>query len=242
MSRISQMLTEAGGQLARPTKFNVLIDAPERLGNALIPQNLDTLCKNITIPTITMEPIEIVIKGQKIPVPGRVNQEKTVEMTFILDEYHVLWEMFNNWIIGLDNRNMTPKNDQSSGLLNSLANRGNIALKTRDYLESASDSPMVYIFQGVFPTSVTGPAFNSEGANEIQEFTVSFAYHRYWTNNMTSTGEHDDLDEFLDAVGATAQGSGTFSSLYRNTLGSIGGIYQGGKNILGAVGDISSIF
>jgi len=163
-----------------------------------IQKSFDILCKTIAVPEVTMEPIEMVFKGHTLKLPGRVNQTQEITVTFYLDEYHKLRRIFYDWINSIDNRFYGNKSDPSAALYEENAPFGQIILKARDFSESMSE-PMNYIFEDIYPTSVSGVEFNTAGNNEVLEFTVIFAFTKfshYDEMPENIVGIDDELDSF----------------------------------------------
>ena len=216
-TKISDTLSLAGGNLARPTRFSALIAPPTDIINQANSKVFDVLCKSIQIPETTMEPIEILIKGHQLKIPGRVNQEQTIELTMYLDEHHYLRQLFSDWIAGMDNRFYAITNQNSAVLAKDKNYFGNLIIKTRDFDETTNE-PMNYLFEGCYPTTVSGPEFSSTGVGEVSEFTVTLAYYRFLSGN--TTGSTDGLDSYLSAFGLSPKELSSFGSI-GNTISSI---------------------
>ena len=197
-TKISQTLSLVGGNLARPTRFSALIAPPSEVIGAANSKVFDVLCKNIKVPDISMEPIDIVYKGHTVKIPARVNQEQTIELTMYLDENHNLRQMFSDWISGIDNRFYAVSNVESVNMQRTRNIYGNLIIKTRDFNES-SDEPMNYLIEGIYPIAVSGPEYGSASVGEISEFTVTLAYYRFLSDD--TLGSYDDIDAILDKMG-----------------------------------------
>ncbi len=216
MIKISETLLLAGGNLARPTRFTAMIAPPTEISVSSDSKMFDVLCKSIKVPDISMETMDMKFKGHTIKIPGRVQQEQTIELTMYLDENHRLRQVFNDWINGMDNRNPAINSIGSSNLQNALYPFGNLIIKARTFDETNAE-PMNYFIEGVYPISVSGPEFGSAAVAEVSEFTVTLAYYRFLSGD--STGVFDDVDAFLDTFGISPKAYGLFSNLGQfNTL------------------------
>ena len=164
---IQDTLTQYGGNFARPTKFNVKINPPKSTAGPII----DVLCKSVSLPEITQEPIELTFKGHKITVPGRTNQSQTITMTFYLDERYNLRKIFEEWI-GLTDEHYYAGNGQRD-----VSDKfGNMILETVDYSEQSVTG--AYVFDNIYPTSVGEVEFSAVDRDSIQEITITFSYYK----------------------------------------------------------------
>lgn len=228
-TKISQTLSLVGGNLARPTRFSALIAPPSEVIGAANSKVFDVLCKNIKIPDITMEPIDIVHKGHSIKIPSRVNQEQTIELTMYLDEHHNLRQMFSNWISGIDNRFYAISNAESANMQATQNIFGNLLIKARDFNESSFE-PMNYLIEGVYPISVSGPDYSSTSIGEISEFTVTLAYYRFLSGDTAAI--YDDIDNILDTMGKSPV---DISSGFGD-LGQLNSIVSGSSRAISSIG------
>ena len=190
--RIQDTLNSYGGNFARPTKFEIIISPPLALQDQF-GQAVDTLCKTVTVPEITMTPIEMSFKGHKVNIPGRVNQEQTINITFNIDEMYKIQKLFHDWIGMIDDRYYAP------GVYNKDA-FGSVIIIARDYYEQ--NEARAWMFQDVIPLSVAGPEFSGADKDTVSEFGISLSYYRFLTGN-----ENDDQDTFLSQFGQSAQGN-----------------------------------
>jgi len=230
LNKISDTLALAGGNLARPTRFSALIAPPVSL-NVAGTKVFDVLCKDVQVPDVTMEPIDLMFKGHTLKIPSRVNQAQTIDITIYLDEHHQLRQMFNNWINGMDDRFYAQTAGTSVAMSQSKDFYGNLILKARDFDETNSE-PMNYLFEGIFPISVGGPVFGAASINEVQEVTITFAYFRMLSGD--TSGGYDDYDGALSSFGRSAEGIPT------NSFGAIGTLLDTVGRTSNSVGDVFS--
>ena len=245
MSKIQTALTAAGGEFARPTKYNVLINTPGNVSGDY-GQNVDILCKNVTIPEITLEPIDLTFKGHTVKYPGRVNQSQTVSCTFYLDENYKIREMFTNWISIMDPRYYGARNENSQDIKEKAY--GNMVVFASDYSER--NKVMTFTFEDLYPISVSELEYNTSDKDNIMEITVTFAFYRY-LHDGTFKDRMDNMDNFLDIFGTSAVagavnnilgngGGGTSDFNFGDIIGGLG-IASGVKSFISkGIGSISS--
>jgi len=184
----NSVLYKAAGNVARQTKFKTFLTLPTFLFNSMSADNYDILCKNITIPSLKNETIEIKYKGHNIQIPGRSDYEKTISLTFILDEKHSLKEDLDNWISGLDATFINP-NSISEAFQNATDESnerfGSLTVTADNWKDQGQFS---YVFSDLFPISVSGPEFSGDSISTIIELTVEFSYSFYETKTENPEG------------------------------------------------------
>ena len=163
---VNSTLQEYGGELSRPTKFNMYLTAPKSIDST----QYDVLCKTIQIPNIKHDDIELKYKGHNLKITGRTNYDQTFSVTFYLDEYHKIRDSIDNWIRMLDPKEISGKSSSASP-----DNRyGSIKVSARNFNEDFVTYE--YQFNDVYPISVSGPEYNTEGVSSVQEITIEFGY------------------------------------------------------------------
>ena len=223
-TKISETLSLAGGNLARPTRFSILIAPPPAIVNNTDSKVFDVLCKSVEVPETTMEPIDMIIKGHTVKIPGRVNQIQTINLTMYLDEHHLLRQMFADWIAGMDNRFYGTTSVASVEIAKNKTNLGNLIIKVRDFNETTNE-PMNYLFEGIYPISVGGPVFDGADLANISELTVTLGFYRFLSGD--TSGAVDNMDEYLSVFGLEARDLAS--------LGQIGTSISAGINALDSV-------
>ena len=189
---VNSTMQEYGGELSRPTKFNMYLTAPVSL-NAT---QYDILCKNVQIPNIKHDIIELKYKGHDIKITGRTNYDQTFSVTFYLDEYHKIRDAMDTWVRLIDNKEMSGKNENIAP-----SDRyGSIKISAKNFDEVYV--PYQYEFLNVFPISVSGPEYNTEGVSSVNEVTVEFAYSVFLsapgTGTNYSTLFQDAVNDIMD--------------------------------------------
>ena len=183
--KIQDYINQAGGNLARPTKFTAMLSPPSFTGDSKI---FDILCKTAGVPETTNTTIDLKIKGHDIKIPGRTQQQQEITVSFYLSEDHQLRKVFYDWVSLIDNRNPALLSGKT---FKGTEKYGSLVLIARDFSES--NTPVEkYTFERLFPTGVSGFEFNSEGVNDVMEFTVTFSYYRF--NHTKDTIDNSDTD------------------------------------------------
>ena len=165
--KIQQLLTSAGGNFARPTKFNVMVNPPGDTSGPI----MDILCKSVTLPEISHEPIELTYKGHKIKVPGRTNQAQTITLVFYVDEFYNNRNIFESWMNNLDEHYYV-----QNGFVQTPPKLGTISLSSVDYFEKGNVE--THHFENVYPVSIGDLEYSSSDKDTILELSVTFAYYR----------------------------------------------------------------
>ncbi len=240
MSKISGILDIAGGNLARPTMFSANLMPPSAVAGMFPQSATDVLCKTIKIPDTTVEPIELKFKGHPLLIPGRTNQVQTIEITFYLDERHQLRDMLAAWISGMDDRYYAVANGASQELSETRDWYGSIVIDALNFEENTVVQS--YIVEGVYPTSVEGPDYDSSGVGNITEFTVSFALYRVMNNTLNT---YDAYDSPLDVLGNAAAAVG-MNDIYsgidslKNTINTASNAWGAVNSSINTLSDISN--
>jgi len=223
---VNASLEEHGGDLSRQTKFSVDITLPTPVSKNVSKEKMDVLCKNISIPAIKNEPIEVKYKGHIIPVSGRTTYEQRVTLTFLLDDKHILKEAFTQWLEGMDSYTMGAISDVNGGVKGLSSKNGEITIKAKDFIEYYT--PATYTFKNVFPVSVSGLEYDGSSTSVYNEINVEFAF------THIESVMADDTD---------------FSSIFQDTksniMGSIGRSILGNEerlDIVPALGDFFTKF
>jgi hypothetical protein len=167
--KISKALSTAGGNFARPTKYNMLLTVPSSLAG-ISGITYDVLCKTIQKPSEVQEPYEIKLKGHTLKVPGRTNQSQELTVTFYVDEFYTIHTMLHKWVQKTDDLNLMGFSSDDKF--------GSIELIARDFNETGA-APARFIFEDVFPLNIGEIDYNTSDKDTISEISVTFAYSRY---------------------------------------------------------------
>jgi len=173
MSTISNFIANFDGQGARPNMFEVHIDVP-KFG---VTTKAGFLCKAASLPSSTIEEIPVPYRGRQVKLPG----DRTFEpytLTFLNDKDFALRTAFEKWMSSCaahqENRSRAFGSDTST--------RGGeqvFADLIIKQLGAHGRAIREYKFVDAFPKNVQAIELNYETNNQVEEFTVEFAY-QYW--------------------------------------------------------------
>jgi len=170
--KIQNALNNYGGNFARPTKFTVMISPPMMLASGG-ERAVDILCKSISIPETSLEPIEISYKGHKLKLPGRTNQSQIVTCTFYMDERYDIRRMFQDWLDIMD-----PSYYAKGPVPSTNSEKyGDMVVEARDFNESGRVVEQ-FSFENLFPITVGEMEYSADSKDTVMEITVTFAYYR----------------------------------------------------------------
>ena len=157
---------------ARPSLFNVFMSVPAGIGiDNVSKDKFRFVCKTAELPESAVGTIEVPYFGRKIKVAGdRSFADWSVSV--LNDEDFSVRSMFETW---------------SNALNRLVANVRDAAVSTENYkvdldiYQYGKDGSTIraYTLIGAFPTTIGPIGLNWESANQIEEFTVNFAYD-YW--------------------------------------------------------------
>jgi hypothetical protein len=157
---------------ARPSLFNVFLSVPAGIGIDLVSvDKFRFVCRAAELPESTLSSIDVPYFGRKIKVAG----ERTFadwSVTVMNDEDFAVRAMFEAWSNAI-NRMVANVRDPAVAQEQYKAD-----LEIIQYSVDGSDIRS-YLLVGAFPTAVSGIGVDWNTANNIEEFTVAFAYD-YW--------------------------------------------------------------
>lgn len=234
---IQNKMAQILGDLARPSKYKCEIILPKEIklniaiGEGTNAQNvsaqsameyLDYFCMVAKMPGLTVETIDFKWKGRNLPVKSVQNYEQKWQATFYNDENHSVRQMFLNWML----YDQVHQYENKKGNKFSHINPAAIGVYQLDY--ELSKNLVVYILANVYPTNVGDVELSYDGINQVETFTVEFAYTHFEIQN-------------LKGGGLTAS---DISSLIKNTAQNIlNGIFDAaGEFVSNKINDFTSDF
>ncbi len=171
---IKDLLFDAGGNLSRPANFSIEITFPSNLNNQKNPIQYDILCKNISIPEITTKNVELTYKGSTIPILTRVDYNRTLSVTLLVDENHKILRDIITWQKGLDKNTLKPNLDietMFSDSKNELL--GSLNLVAKDWKDNEIAR---YSFSEIYPSKLGSIEYNSSSVSGFLELQVDFSF------------------------------------------------------------------
>ena len=181
MASANIILHSAGGNIARPTKFDIIITFPTDLDTSVSGQVWNTLVKTITIPTTKMETLEYKYKGHTIPIPGRSQPDYVLPVSFLLDENYQLNTALLQWLEAMDKyfNSSTQAIEDLRDNLYKPTGEIKVIGKTWD-----NASIIEYSFENVYPISVSGTEYSTESVGSLLDFSVEFSFTQFYTTNL----------------------------------------------------------
>jgi hypothetical protein len=164
---------------ARPSLFNVEMPAPQGIGIDNV--SLDKfrfVCRAAALPESRVSEIPVPYFGRRIKVAGQRDfQDWSVSV--MNDEDFSVRAMFEAWSNALNRHvsnvrdpNISSENYKIDLTVNQYSKDGNIIRS--------------YTLVGAFPTTIGPITLNWESANQIEEFSVTFAYD-YWVPTVETS-------------------------------------------------------
>jgi len=166
---------------ARPSLFNIALSVPAGLGiSTTTVSKLSFVCRSSELPPSQVGTIEVPYFGRRIKLAG----ERTFtdwNVTVMNDEDFSVRSMFELWSDGI---NRLQSNVRDPSLYNEAYKT---ALSINQY---AKDGELIrqYTMYGAFPTNISAIALDWDNQNQIETFTVNFAYD-YWLPTVESSSK-----------------------------------------------------
>ena len=164
---------------ARPSLFTVFMSVPTGIGiDNVSVDKFRFVCKTAELPESTVGSIEVPYFGRKIKVAG----DRTFSdwgVSVLNDEDFAVRALFEAW---------------SNALNRMVANVRDPVLATENYkvdldiLQYGKDGTTIRAYQlvGAWPTTIGPIGLNWESQNQVEEFSVNFAYD-YWVPLIESS-------------------------------------------------------
>lgn len=164
---------------ARPALFYVSGSFPDTDGKAA--DKLQFTCKMATLPTTTINKIDVPFLGRKVKFPGDRSYDEDLSITVINDEDFLVRRAFERWVNYIQDAKKTTR-DISKDIFQ------NLSITQKD---KAGKDIITYTFHNCIPTSVASIELNWETVDTIEEFQVTLAYDIFTIHNGSSGGGED---------------------------------------------------
>lgn len=164
---------------ARPSLFNVFLSVPVGIGiDNVSVDKFRFVCRAAELPESTVSSIDIPYFGRKVKVAG----ERTFtdwSVTVMNDEDFSVRSLFETWSNAINRMvaNVRDPNVSAEGYKADLM----VKQYSLDGIELRS-----YVLVGAFPTQISNIGLDWNSANNIEEFTVNFAYD-YWVPDVEAS-------------------------------------------------------
>lgn len=159
---------------ARASLFNVVMQIPRSIdfaGKAQLANKISVLCESASLPASTMGKVVVPYFGRDVNFAGnRTFSDWTV--TIINDEDFALRDAFEKWSKAMNDHSL---NIRSLGATSNAETYKTDAI-VRQYAKDKTTAIRKYKFEGLFPLEVSSIELNWGTKDEIERFTVTFAY------------------------------------------------------------------
>jgi hypothetical protein len=166
---------------ARPALFQVAVSPPPAIGLDLTStRKFEFTARTATLPEMTVGSVEIPYFGRKIKIAG----DRTFNdwgVTVMNDEDFGVRAMFEKWSNAI-NRMVTNTRQADIIIENYKA--------AVDVIQYSKDGSIIRSYQivGAFPTAVEAISLDWDTTNQVETFTVGFAYD-YWVPQVEVSGK-----------------------------------------------------
>lgn len=169
---------------ARPTNFTVTLTFPDLVNVPGVSQKAQLLVRSTKLPESIIQDIPVPYFGRTIKLNGnRVFEDWDV--TILNDEDFLLKNAFEAWH---NSMNTIISNRLDSRVANISPAQGSSYKTTALVTQFAKEGPggidgegaiKTYKFEGIFPTMVSDIPLDYDAVNQIEQFSVRFAYDWY---------------------------------------------------------------
>lgn len=192
MSLYHEIIKEYLGDGVRSTQYDLRVELPNIFQDDTdYSKRISVLCKSLTLPNISANPIDIRLRGQPIQVNGQSKYSNQWNCTFYCADDMKIRTVFEKWI---ENYNDRSNNGYTSFLGNTSSHKE--VPNSQMYMNSIKiyvfpftvnigtdtdieDALCEYELFNVFPIDISTLDFSSEGVGNILEFSVTFSYTYY---------------------------------------------------------------
>lgn len=163
-------------QPARSHLFLCRVSPPASLIDLFPADEVDYLCKAVTLPAATVETTELSYFTRAVKIPGR-RTYTPITLTFYNTERYTPRNGFEQWSNGLNQYETNIRTAAHEG-----GTYGKITLDHFSTVNREAENTLVlqllsrYEIEGAFPITVNGLQFSHDADTEIQTFDVEFQY------------------------------------------------------------------
>lgn len=175
--RIDAFKSKITGGGARPNRFKVIINPGRGVDAGTYGDLASFMCKGANLPASTIGTIEVPFRGRTL----KLNGDRTFDnwtITVINDTNFTVRRAFETWMNSINSHvaNLTSANTPNDYMAN---------LQVQQ-LDQQFDSIPIYQYEvrDAFPINISEIDLSYDSSDEIEEFTVEFAY-QYWVSQAT---------------------------------------------------------
>jgi len=169
---------------ARPTLFTVTLTFPDLIEVPGVAQKAQLLCRSSKLPESILGQVPVPYFGRTINLAGN-RQFDDWDVVIMNDEDFLIRNVFEHWHNSI---NTIISNRLDSRVANISPNIGNSYKTTALVTQFSKEGPgeidgegaiKTYKFEGIFPTAVSDIPLAYDDVNQIEQFSVRFAYDWY---------------------------------------------------------------
>ena len=167
----SQLL--GGG--ARNNQYRVEINNPPAGAVGLDTRNAAFLCTAAVLPGMTIAEVEVPFRGRSLFIPA----DRTFDVwtvTIINDTDFAIRNSMERWMNGMN------AHSANTGLTTPIAYEADLFV---EQLDRSGETLKKYTFRGSYPQDMSPIDLNYGTNDEIERFTITFAYQYYETDTTT---------------------------------------------------------
>ena len=201
-------MTVTNSLLRQPTKLDYASPTQFKFSILKLPK-VEYFCTSVNVPGISLGDAVQATSLKNIPIPGDKLTYEPLQMTFLVDENLENFQEIHGWLVGLgfprdhsEFRNLLSSgNDRfptrNSSNISTEAGKSKFAAAdagptlsdaTLTVLSSKNNAQLEVRFRDVYPTGLTGLAYNQQDADvDYLTATVSFSYTIYDFANVGSS-------------------------------------------------------
>jgi hypothetical protein len=177
--RVQEFRSQLEYDGARPNLFEARLSFPTSAVEEGDPNRKFTfMCRAAQLPGTTVNPVPLMYFGRELKFAGN-RQFQDWQVTIINDEDFVIRKAFERWMNGLNSHVSNLRSTQFESALDYQQDA------TIIQYGKAGDILKVYNFTGLFPTDVSPIELDWGSNDNIEEYSVTFAY-QWWESETTT--------------------------------------------------------
>ena len=175
MTNINDFKAKLAGGGARPNQFKVTMPFPgySQVGGEI--EEMAFLCKITQLPAMNLGFVTVPFRGRQLKMAG----DRTFDVwtvTIINDTDFAIKNAMERWMNGMN------AHSANTGLTTPVAYEADLLV---EQLDRSGDTLKKYTFRGSYPQDMSPIELSYATNDEIERFTVTFAYQYYETDTTT---------------------------------------------------------